>query len=276
MNHFTPPPPPPPRLIARLTAALLALALPIAALAQLPQVSIATGTGGQSTGQTLEWLNNGCLDSAFLWFKADRSANNVMLNLRAVTVSGPERLRDYGVPAYKAAGSAEISTGGTFRANLTTSYRNGRALGMPDGMICWGDDKIESDGSVVRIMLMRGAGYTIDPNKPWVEYSVFDQDTCSEPGGRTENEGVVYRFNSSGGAWGTCTCTAESRSPEVRRALDRTIPTPGPDGRFGTDDDGTTDAPAPSAGFLSRLAAQFHDPSYLYCDESPYKGLPGG
>ncbi len=255
---------------------MLMAAFAAPATAQLPEVSIATGTNGMSQGQTLEGLERGCLGSARLAFKADRSANNVRLNLRAITVSGPDRLRDYGVPAYKADGSADISTGGTFRASLTTSYRDGGVVGMPDGMICWGDDKIESDASTVRIMLMPGAGYTIDPAKRWVEYQVIDLDNCSDPGGRTNNEGIVYKFNSSGGAWGTCTCATESRHPSVRRALDRTIPTPGPDGQYGTDDDGTTDAPEPSAGFLNRLAAQFHDPSHIYCDESPYKGLPGG
>ena len=255
---------------------MLMAAFAAPASAQLPVVSIAVDTRGASEGQTLEEPNGGCLDPTSFAFKADRSANNVTLNLRAITVSGPDRLRDYGVPAYKARDSAEISTGGTFGASLTTSYRDGRAVGMPDEMICWGDDKIESTRSVVRIMLMRGPGYTIDPDKRWVEYSVFDIDNCSDPGREPNNEGIVYRFNASGGAWGTCTCATESRHSSVRRALDRTIPTPGPDGRYGTDDDGTTEAPEPSTGFLSRLAAQFHDPSYLYCDESPYKGLPGG
>ncbi len=143
-----------------------------------------------------------------------------------------------------------------------------------NGYLCWRDDTIDSgNGSDVRVQIVNGSGYTVSPTRGHVNITIAENDFCNNP----PVDGVVHKLNASGGAWGTCTCAMESQHPSVRRALDpdkRKIPTPGPDGRYGTDDDGTTNAPEPSTGFLRSLAAQFHDPSYLYCEESPYKGLP--
>ncbi len=189
-------------------------------------------------------------------FKADRNAS-VRLNLMAVTVSGPDRLRDYGVPAYQASGSAEINTRTTFQASLRTSYRIRLA---PSGqLICWGDDKIQSDASVIRVMLMPGSGYMIDPNKRWVDYTIFDMDNCSDPAGRTQNGGIVYQFNSSGGAWGTCTCAEESYAVRSLRA------------RRGVGEDPGQFANEEALQSYASAAASWMTDSTNYCPESPHQ-----
>ncbi len=192
------------------------------------------------------------------------------VNLIAFTVDGPDRLRNYGVPAYLAVDSAAIRSRSQFSQTISTSWTPVTG----GNRICIGNDKIQQIPSTIRVLLLPGAGYRVDPQRRSIDVNVVDLDSCATPDDWPKNEGVVYQFNGSNGAWGTCTCAAQSQHPSVRRALDRTIPTPGPDGRYGTDDDGTTDAPEPSAGFLGLLAAGFHDPSYLYCPESPWKGLP--
>ena len=147
--------------------------------------------------------------------------------------------------------------------------------GIPQGRaICWGDDNLDTGDTEVMLVIANGPGYTVDPARSTHTFTIKDNDNCANPA--VTPGGVVYKFR-SGHSGSTCICATESRHSSVKRALDpekRKIPTPGADGRFGTDDDGTTDGPPPSAGFLSGLAQQFHDPSYLYCPESPYKGLP--
>ncbi len=262
------------RIIRMLPACAAALAATLAlsaapAVAQMPTLGIGWTTSGDRTGQSVEDQDGGCLVNISL--RRSIGAGNLTVNLMAHTVSGPDRLRDHGVPTYMADGSAEIKTRSEFRQTVSAGTWTTVAAG---GRICHGNDRVEQIPSVIRVLLMPGAGYRVDPNRRWIDITVIDMDNCAMPDDRTENGGVVYQFNESGGAWGTCTCATESQHPSVRRALDRTIPTPGDDGRYGTDDDGTTDAPPASTALLRSLAGNFHDPSYLYCEESPYKGLP--
>ncbi len=210
--------------------------------------------------------------------RASRGAQGVSVNVFAHTVSGHDRFRNYGVPAYIEQGSRTVyrqRSRATYTSNSTDwmslgDFNGGRGAGSP----LFPNDLLVTGDSVVRVILMPGTGYTINPNMRSVDVTVRDTpgESCdaasSAPGGK------YYMPHPQGGlAWGVCTCAAASLHPEVRRALDRTVPTPGPDGRYGTDDDGTMPAPPPSTEFLSNLGRQFHDPSHLYCEESPYKGL---
>ncbi len=209
---------------------------------------------------------------------ASTSGPLVTVNLMAHHLSGPTRLRSLNVPAYRVDGPNAIGTNddgirttSQFTHRLSTRWTQVEW----NQTICWGNDRISQEPGVIRVLLMPGVGYRVDPGRRWIDITIADMDNCAAPGDRTENGGVVYQFNGSGGAWGVCTCAAESRHPSVRQALNRpaTVTTPGPDRRLGTDDDGTASVPPPSTGFLSNLAKQFHDPSHLYCDESPYRGL---
>ncbi len=148
-------------------------------------------------------------------------------------------------------------------AEMTLTSKGLSATGL-----CWGDDNLDTGDSTVMVVIANGPGYTVHPTKGRAVFTIRENDSCRNPTAATG--GVVHRMNGSS----TCICATESRHSSVRRALNRTMPTPGDDGRYGTEDDGTTDAPPPSAGFLSSLAGMFHDPSHLYCADSPYKGLP--
>ncbi len=197
----------------------------------------------------------------------------------AITTSGPNRFADpHGHTTMQGTAPSKFLT----KADGTglIAAKNDRIKGFADMMLtskglsptglCWGDDNLDTGDTEVMVVIANGPGYTVHPTKGRAIFTIRENDSCANPTAATGS--VVHQMNSSGR---TCICATESRVSDVRRALDRgTIPTPGDDGRYGTDDDGTTTGPEKPANFLSRLAAQFHDPSYLYCPESPYKGLP--
>ncbi len=222
------------------------------AAAQVPTLGIGWGSALRDAGTHGENLNAGCFSNLFL--RASSGGGNVTVHLMAIPVSGPNRLHDLGVPAYVATGSAEIRTQSRFTHSLSTT-----ATRVPSGnTICIGNNKIQQDVSVIRVLLMRGSGYTVDPENRSIDVRVYDLDTCASPDDLPENGGVVYKFNGSGGAWGTCRCREESAHPEVRRLATY---------------DSRQSRAAWQAG-LKLLGQKFHDPEYLYCDESPWKGLP--
>jgi len=75
-------------------------------------------------------------------------------------------------------------------------------------------------------------------------FDIFDTDDCALPA--STPGGVVWQENPD------CRCATESTHAEVRRLS----------------------SPTSEEGFLRNLAEYFSDPSYLYCPESPWKGLP--
>ncbi len=242
----------------------------------LPEISLRITPGYAITNESL--IGRCTVDNGLpAQIRASSNAQGVSVNIFAHTVSGHDRFRDYGVPAYIEQGSntvyrqrsqARYTNNNTNWAELNSSLFSG--AGSP----CFADDLLITGNSVVRVFLMPGTGYTINPNMRSVDITVRDtpNEKCASP--NNAPGGKYYMPHPQGGlAWGVCTCAAASLHPDVRRALDRTVPTPGRDGRYGTDDDGTMPAPPPSTEFLSNLGRQFHDPSHLYCEESPYKGL---
>ncbi len=207
-----------------------------------------------------------------------RLASAVEAHVSAITTSGPNRFADpHGhTPREGQARPSKFLTkaDGTGLIAAKNAHIKGFAemtltsKGLVSTGLCWGDDNLDTGDTEVMVVIANGPGYTVHPTKGRAVFTIRENDSCRNP--TSTPGGVVHRMNGSS----TCICATASRVSDVRRALDRTIPTPGDDGRYGTDDDGTTAAPPPGAGFLSRLAAQFHDPSYLYCPDSPWKGLP--
>ncbi len=240
----------------------------------LPEISLRIVSGFSIINESLVGrcdISNGLP----VQIRASSNPQGVRVNIFAYTVSGHDRFKNYGVPAYIE------RTPAVYRQRSQVSYTS-NMTGWAElnsfggtGSPCFPDDLLITGSSVVRVVLMRGAGYTINPNMQSVDITVRDTpgESCASPNNATG--GKYYMPHPQGGlAWGVCTCAAASLHPDVRGALDdRTVPTPGPDGQWGTDDDGTTTAPPPSTEFLSNLGRQFHDPSHLYCEESPYKGL---
>ena len=211
-------------------------------------------------------------------------ASAVSARVIAIVQSGPNRFEDrHGGRFLKKAdddggwiAEKNASIAGSGLVTWQAGARFNTLPGIPQGRaICWGDDNLDTGDTEVMLVIANGPGYTVDPAASTHTFTIRDNDDCRNPAATPG--GVVYKFR-NGNSGSTCICATESRHSSARRALDpkkRTIPTPGDDGRYGTDDDGTATAPSPSAGFLSGLAKQFHDPSYLYCEESPYRGLPG-
>ena len=270
MKYLRNPPP-----LAKLTALLLLAVLATPAGAQvLPEISLRINPGYAITNESLV---AGCDISNGLpvQIQASSNANGVAVNIFAHTVSGHDRFRDYGVPAYIDPGqrNKKIYRSRTQVTSPTTLWAELNSFGGT-GSPCFADDLLITGSSVVRVILMPGTGYTVNPNMRSVDITVRDTpgENCASAAGAPG--GKYYMPHPQGGLkWGVCTCAAKSLHPSVRRALDRTVPTPGDDGRYGTDDDGTAPAPEPSTEFLSNLGRQYHDPSYLYCEESPYKGI---
>ena len=122
--------------------------------------------------------------------------------------------------------------------------------------------------SAVEERIANGPGHTGDPEASRYTFTIRDNDDCRNPAATPG--GVVYKIDDSGRS---CICATESRHPSVRRQLNRTNPTPGDDGIWGNDDDGTETLAPAAPSVIKQLAAQFHDPGYLYCADSPYKGL---
>lgn len=95
-----------------------------------------------------------------------------------------------------------------------------------------------------------------------------ESDDCATPaasnfGGDPSPRGVVWKESG-------CRCATESMHPSVRRL--------GSQSTTITRRDNTTETYNLSDEVyqqaLSNLASHFSDPSYLYCPESPWKGLP--
>ena len=262
----TPPPPP----LTLLATALVATLSAAPTLAQtLPVVELLVSD--TEISETYDCTRTGAFQIN-AGVQADGSplpGGRLEFRVAAITTSGHNRFEDRhgGKFLEKADGSGLIAAKNgriTGFAEMTLTRKTLTSTGL-----CWGDDNLDTGDSTVMVVIANGPGYTVHPTKGRATFTIRDNDSCRNPTAATG--GVVHRMNGSS----TCICATESRVSDVRRALeDRTIPTPGDDGRYGTDDDGTTDAPLPGAGFLSRLAAQFHDPSHLYCADSPYKGLP--
>ncbi len=271
-------PPPPPRLTLLATALLAALSAAPTLAQTLPVVELLVSD--TEISEMYDCASPGAFQIN-AGVQADGSplpGGRLTFQVAAITASGPNRFADpHGhTPREGQARSSKFlnkADGTGLIAAKNASIKGFAEMtltskGLSPTGLCWGDDNLDTGDTEVMVVIANGPGYTVHPTKGRAIFTIRENDSCANPTAATG--GVVHRMNGSS----TCICATKSRSSEVRRALDRTIPTPGPDGRFGTDDDGTTDAPEPSAGFLSRLAAQFHDPSYLYCMDSPYKGLP--
>ncbi len=178
----------------------------------------------------------------------------------AITRSGPNRfdVDRYG-PKFlnKADGTGPIAAknNGDIGSSGTVSWASGERFNrLARPSICWPDDNLDTGDSRVQVVIANGPGYTVDPAKTSWTFTITDNDDCSSlaatPGG------VVYKIQDGR----TCACATESLDCNVRKL-------------------GSRDARQSEETWmdsLRRLGQQFHDPEYLYCDESPWQGLPSG
>ncbi len=205
----------PRRRIARLSAAAalavtMGIAMPTAAQV-LPEISLRITPGYSVTNESL--IGRCAVDNGLpAQIRASSNAQGVSVNIFAYTVSGHDRFRDYGVPAYmegsravyRQRSQARYTSNNTNWADLNSSSFSG--AGSP----CFADDLLITGDSVVRVVLMRGTGYTINPNMRSVDITVRDtpNERCDLPSNTPG--GKYYMPHPQGGlAYGVCTCSAE-------------------------------------------------------------------
>ncbi len=266
-------------------AAAAVLALPAApALAQgLPVVELVVSDTEISEGYDCTAVGAFQINAGVQADGSPLPGGRLEFRVAAITTSGHNRFADpHGHTTMQGTASSKFlnkADGSGLIAAKNSSIKGFADMTLTSKTIastglCWGDDNLATGDSLVEVVVLNGPGYTVHPTKGRKSFTIRDNDSCSNPTAATG--GVVYRMNGSS----TCICATESRVSDVRRALKpitRSFTTAGPDGIFGNADDVTEsrELTPSSPGFLKQLAAQFHDPSYLYCKDSPYKGLPG-
>ncbi len=260
--------------------------------AQVATLGIATTSTGGSTASFVEKASpgTGCINRIFL--QRSPSSLNQPVALIAFTVDGPDRLRNYGVPAYLADGSAAIRS----RSQFSQTIGTGRTAVATEHQICVGNDQPVSP---IRTLLLPAPGCRVDPDHRSIDILVADLDACDAPDDQTANGRVVDQFNGSGS---TCICAAARRNANVRRLVgpDPVViaePSTTPSNPMGNDeerqraikDDAVNcrnancnrtfcteqrQSEMTHQTSLRRLGEDFHDPGHLYCPKSPWKGLP--
>jgi len=178
----------------------------------------------------------------------------IFLSMSGMTRSRTGRFGNRGSPIEltPAAKNSQIRA-----SNTVNVGRNGGWFGTD---ICFKDDTLDTGPSVVEVVIANGPGYTVHPEWGRIEFTITDNDNCAAPVGTPG--GVVYKESG-------CRCATESLHPSVRRHGSQTTTI--------TRRDTTVTYTQPEEAYqqtLSNLASHFSDPSYLYCPESPWKGLP--
>jgi len=245
----------------RITATLVALGMTPPALAQMPQMEFLY-LSGDGTGEGVDCTASnhqisvgpvGNKDGALL-------ARPVTVNVVAITTAGPDRFADrHGGRFLRTADgsliapkNASIKGSATLQITRNWNYQTG---------LCWADDSLDTGDSQVMVVIANGPGYTVHPERGRIEFTITDNDDCASPG--TATGGVVWKESG-------CRCATQSTHDSVRRLSRRTTVL-----NAGEDDERTVTPPEETwRQTLRNLAAHFSDPSYLYCADSPWKGLP--
>jgi len=202
-------------------------------------------TGSIANGTVIEEMS--CADNVINVQLRQARSQPTTVHVFAITRSGPGRLApDFDVNI--------ISNGGPviIPQNSIAPVNTG---------ICWRNDIIEGNPSEVEVVIANGPGYTVHPREGRFNFSIFDMDNCSTPADTPG--GVVWKENPD------CRCSTESLNDEVRRYSRRetTVTHRGVTTTHTQEDQWYHQT-------LRNLAGQFSDPSYLYCPESPWRGLP--
>jgi len=268
--------------VMRITATLVALTLAPPALAQMPQMEFlhltgdGTGEGADCTASNHQ-INVGPsnTDGALL-------ARPVTVNVVAITTAGPDRFADRhgGRFLRRADGSLIAPKNSQIKGRATLQISRNQ---KDPTRLCWADDSLDTGDSQVMVVIANGPGYTVHPERGRLEFTITDNDDCASPAGTPG--GVVWKESG-------CRCATQSTHDSVRQ-LASPMPRVHVSLRACADGETPGDPPVCSTNpqapattrtstqpesvwrqTLRNLAAHFSDPSYLYCPESPWKGLP--
>ncbi len=225
----------------------------------LPEISLRVTPGfGIINESTVGRCNSG---SGFsVGIRASSDAEGVTVNILAHTVSDHDRFRDYGVPAYIETTPAvyrsrtQVTSPTTLWAELNSSTFSG--MGSP----CFADDLLITGSSVVRVILMPGTGYTVNPDMRSVDITVRDTpgESCASPDNAPG--GKYYMPHPQGGLkWGVCTCAEEGPWHPQYRLVD------GNRVWVNKGDDGYDEA-------YGEKQRAWRADTTNYCPDSPYQG----
>ncbi len=181
--------------------------------------------------------------------QASSGAQGVTVNLMAFHVSGYNRLYDRNVPVHltpnqDASNVYRSQTSITYTGNSTAWWRLNAFSSDNTASLCFPNDRLITGESTIRVVIMGGSGYTINPNMSAVDIRVNDDasDDCTSMGGIMTNGGRIYNWEDGG-------CICANQSLVVQNGIA----------------DGENESYATSALF-------WRTDSTNYCSDSPYKG----
>jgi len=130
----------------------------------------------------------------------------------AITRSGPDRFRT--VP------QAQLEADSARLAQSLNQIGNGGSVTIPAGNsshhqsgICWRNDIIDARDSQVEVVIANGPGYTINPERGRLAFTITEDDSCTNPA--STPGGVVWKESG-------CRCATQSTHASVRRLSRKT------------------------------------------------------
>ena len=178
------------------------------------------------------------------------------VRLIALTRSGHNRLRDYGVPIY-----IDETDTRTIRSLTTVTipaYSRIKRGAQSMDPICWKNDYLDTGDSEVEIVIVGGSGYRVSPNNNSFTFTIVEDDDCANPGDNTVYVPIGGNMNN------TCVCRTRAVAAELYPGSVQQAD--------GQDWDHTVDDYYVTINGNRSLRSS-NDQSN-YCPESPYQG-PG-
>ncbi|MCY4226604.1 MAG: hypothetical protein OXF20_02710 [Gammaproteobacteria bacterium] len=202
LMKFTPPP------LAKLAALLLLAVIAVPAGAQVPTVEMLGGAFNRCSdgcpeagdGTDMFCTQAGQNISIGIGISEGSIAPPTDLTVRvlALTRSGHDRFRDYGVPVY-----IDETDTRTIRSLATVTIPAGSDSKLsPQSMdpICWKNDHLDTGDSEVEIVIVGGTGYRVNPARNSLSFTIREDDHCESPGNRTVYVPIGGNMNN------TCVC----------------------------------------------------------------------
>ena len=183
-------------------------------------------------------------------------STGLTVRVLALTRSGHDRLRDYGVPVYL----DEMDTR-TIRSSTTRIIPANSSSYLPaqaTDPICWRNDHLDTGDSEVEVVIVGGAGYRVNPAKNSIIFTITEDDDCANPGNRTVYVPIGGNMNN------TCVCRTRAVAAELYPGSVQQAD--------GTDWDHSIDDYYVTINGNRSLRSS--NDSSNYCPESPYQG-PG-
>ncbi|MCY4148537.1 MAG: hypothetical protein OXF73_04155 [Gammaproteobacteria bacterium] len=152
--------------LMKFTAALVAVLMAGQVMAQgTPTVSLRIyNVGNPNMASEDQDCTNGP-GRPYIQLSSSQAATVSRIRVLAYTVSGHNRLYDYGVPVYIEPGSEgtqyALSLSETMQTFSVGSW-NSAGTGAAGTAICWPDDTLVTGDSEVEVVLLAGSGYLVE------------------------------------------------------------------------------------------------------------------